>query len=381
MGTPMRKTQEVTKERGCGTASRGHHLLRKRAAREAATSDDPEIRRCEDNRHRKRAWTCCICSKEFVDGDESEDIHFCSFHDCQHVMCADQDRRESDLYERPLDEFQEYDSAQYRRWRRISSRLPANVDIFQGVQETCLAADVRVDVISRAVLSGHDPEGLTLIPRIPLDTGLRSERACCHCGAQDTEQKPLVCQCWYSGDEGKCLHVYCQEHCRTVGRHNYGGMNIEWCYCHDTICLPCDPEPWERYPGSDEEEYDPNYPEDVSWNDDERRRRRHLPQNLHEGSSSGSHSDSETTLMMGGHVVADSDRAAPTPIRGRAVRKPEAQLGRPESASQSNGVYKVDVETSTMDDIDFINNGQGFVYLLNLQLTNCRQGLLCARGS
>eukprot|EP00971_Amphidinium_carterae_P255245 5066980-Amphidinium_carterae.3 len=83
-------SRKEDRERGCGTCARGHHLLRKRAEREAAHADDPEIRRSEDNRHRKRPWTCCICSLEFVNGDESEDIHFCSFHDCQHVMCAEQ---------------------------------------------------------------------------------------------------------------------------------------------------------------------------------------------------------------------------------------------------------------------------------------------------
>eukprot|EP00971_Amphidinium_carterae_P240370 4772029-Amphidinium_carterae.2 len=73
----------------------------------------------------------------------------------------------------------------------------------------------------------------------------------------------------------------------------------------------------------------------------ERHRRCHLPQNLHEGSSDDSVRDSET-LMMGGNVVA--------------------QLN----------------QTSTMDDIPFKRNGQGFV-VLPLQLTKCRQRLLCAR--
>eukprot|EP00971_Amphidinium_carterae_P255246 5066980-Amphidinium_carterae.4 len=81
----------------------------------------------------------------------------------------------------------------------------------------------------------------------------------------------------------------------------------------------------------------------------------HLPQNLHEGSSDDS--DSET-LMMGGNVVAESDQAAPTPIRGRAVREPEAQLNQPDSAVEPIGVFWVNAETSTMDDIEFKRNGK-----------------------
>eukprot|EP00971_Amphidinium_carterae_P311575 6192669-Amphidinium_carterae.2 len=80
-------------------------------------------------------------------------------------------------------EFQETDSAQFHRWGRISNRFPANVNIFQGVEESFLAPlpgvpidpedDVHVYVISSDVLTGQDPEGRTLIPPIPLDTGLR----------------------------------------------------------------------------------------------------------------------------------------------------------------------------------------------------------------
>eukprot|EP00971_Amphidinium_carterae_P042306 831347-Amphidinium_carterae.1 len=180
---------------------------------------------------------------------------------------------------------------------------------------------------------------------------------------------------------------------------------VSWSRCSLstwTLSLPCDPEPWERYPDSNGEGAKLSRSGHImSWNSEKRRRRRHLPQNAHEGSSdAGDDSDGET-LMMGG-------------IFGRSVRNPEAQLNRPDSAVEPIGVSRVSVETSTMDDIPFKKNAQGFLVRFSnrciicrlgapealkvydcqpqgcdvytcircavpLQLTNCRQGLLCAR--
>eukprot|EP00971_Amphidinium_carterae_P071081 1405388-Amphidinium_carterae.1 len=293
------------RERLGASGARGDHLLRKRAAREVAAAADPEIRLTTYSPLR-RTWKCCLRPQEFPLGEESADIHFCSFADCQHVMCAEHahtvgvryvkfpgrddlvfghyfcwHHKNSDLYERRLPNFQENDSAQFRRWRRISNRFPANVNIFEGVEESVLAVfpgtpidpedDIHVDVISRDVLQGQDSEGHTLLPPIPLDTGLRSGFTCCKCGARDTVEKPLVENCWFN--DPKCLHRLCQEHCKNVGYYNPGGCIIEWCNCHDAVCLPCPIEDWERNIPDSDGEYDDGLQwtlhDDVTWNSEE----------------------------------------------------------------------------------------------------------------
>eukprot|EP00971_Amphidinium_carterae_P069338 1372168-Amphidinium_carterae.2 len=90
---------------------------------------------------------------------------------------------------------------------------------------------------------------------------------CCTCGAPDTVEKPLVDTCWFN--DPKCEHRFCREHCRRVGFYNPGGLAIEWCYCHDSVCLPC-MEDWEKaIPGSDGQCSD----DDVAWDEEERIRR------------------------------------------------------------------------------------------------------------
>eukprot|EP00971_Amphidinium_carterae_P349387 6490993-Amphidinium_carterae.3 len=324
-------------ERVCGpSGARGHHLLRKRTEREVANAPDPKIRH---GLQLKRTWKCCWCPQEFPLGDESADIHFRSFADCQHVMCAEHahtvgvrcfkfpgqsdlvfghyycwHHKGSDLYERRLTEFQETTQLNFVAGDEsliASQPMWISSKVFRKKDPE---DDVRVDVISRDVLQGLDAEGRTLIPPIPLDTGLKSGYTCCQCGARDTVEKPLVENCWFLGT-GKCQHRFCQDHCKTVGFYNPGGCNIEWCNCHDAVCLPCEPEPWERYPDSDGE-YDASGLDPVTWSSEERRRRRHLPQNSHEGSSEGGDDSDSETLMMGGDVVADSDRAVPNSIIG-----------------------------------------------------------------
>eukprot|EP00971_Amphidinium_carterae_P238114 4727091-Amphidinium_carterae.1 len=344
--------------------SAGDHLARKRVAQEVFHAEDSEIR-VVSQRPLNRVWKCCCCPYEFRFGEECESIHFCSFDCCQHVMCVEHahavglrrvenpghpdlifpqyfcwHHKHSDMYERRVTYFKENNSAQYRRLRRISDKYPPDVNIFQGVEESVLCPfpgtpidhdeDIHVDIIRQHVLQGRDPEGLTLLPPTMMVSGTRSNLTCCECRAPDTDRKPLE-PCWFK--DPKCNNYFCHDHCTVVGFHNYGGLNIKWCHRHDNVLLPLEMEDWERQIPDSDGEYPLDFTHDeISWDARERSRRRHLPANLHEGSSDDSQS---VTLMMAGDVVADSDQTGPHSLSDRPGRDPNAQRSRPESAYES----------------------------------------------
>eukprot|EP00971_Amphidinium_carterae_P166456 3299004-Amphidinium_carterae.1 len=181
---------------------------------------------------------------------------------------------------------------------------------------------------------------------------------------------------WYK--DPKCTNYFCEVHCRVVGYHNFAGLNVCWCLQHDTELLPLEMAEWQRQLSDSDGEYalDP-FNGEITWDARERHRRRHLPENLHEGSSDSQGDEPMTT----GRVGADDDRSGPYSLGDRPGRDSNAQSSRSESALvavrsiPSGRVERISRSTETTEDITLKRPGeQGFTPHLTRRCITCRMG-------
>eukprot|EP00971_Amphidinium_carterae_P053552 1055003-Amphidinium_carterae.2 len=102
--------------------------------------------------------------------------------------------------------------------------------------------------------------GTPFISAIILACSLR----CCQCGKpQVTGNAKWMEHCWWG--EEPCGHIFCEEHGKCVGLYTPGGVYIHWCACHDSVCLPCNPDPWDNME-PDSDGFLDDGPPDVEWN-------------------------------------------------------------------------------------------------------------------
>eukprot|EP00971_Amphidinium_carterae_P049811 981951-Amphidinium_carterae.1 len=104
---------------------------------------------------------------------------------------------------------------------------------------------------------------------------LEYDTTCCQCGKpQTTDNTKRHEECWYNLD-GKCRHVFCEEHGKCVGVYKTGGCEIYWCACHDNVCLPAEPDPWDNV-APDSDGFLDDGSSDTEWDIRERLRREHM---------------------------------------------------------------------------------------------------------
>eukprot|EP00971_Amphidinium_carterae_P310533 6170788-Amphidinium_carterae.1 len=97
---------------------------------------------------------------------------------------------------------------------------------------------------------------------------------CCKCGARDLVNTPYesrnLVTCWFR----RCKHRMCRSCCKEVGFYNPGGVYVLWCRCHDHDLLP---ETSDAVVPDSDGDYYTEWPEEIRWNDVERKRRENQP--------------------------------------------------------------------------------------------------------
>eukprot|EP00971_Amphidinium_carterae_P312442 6209839-Amphidinium_carterae.1 len=92
---------------------------------------------------------------------------------------------------------------------------------------------------------------------------------CCQCGKPDTTDSTKRHEiCWFKVD-CKCRQVFCEEHGRYVGQYKPGSCAMYWCDCHEMVCLPTQPDPWDNVTVDSDGFLDEGY-SDTEWDPKER---------------------------------------------------------------------------------------------------------------